>query len=189
MFISLKLQFYIKKKIHLHADLLTILTIWAVIKKNNLHNITSNFVITKNGKSWSASQFICHNFIKQKSLWLSQSCVSVFKRRWRSLAWWSRLTWHRRWLWDSAYPSLRTAWAMSSPAFWRNPLSGSSCASCILMATSSAACSRTARPSTRKVGEKKSSVFCLLTEKLRPRVPGGLILIQFCLRVLSRVQS
>lgn len=140
---------------------------------SHFQNITSNCVIIKNGKSQIANEFICPHFIRQRNQWFLQVC-SVFQLKWRSLVWWSRLTWHQRWLWDSAYPSLRTAWVMSSLAFWRNPLSGSSCASCILMATSSAACSRTARPSTRKVGEKK--ILCILSadwkvETFCPRWP------------------
>lgn len=72
---------------------------------------------------------------------------------WRSLRWWSRSTWLLLWPWDLACPSPRTAWAALSPTSWRKPRSETSCASCISMATSSAACSETARPATRKVGQ------------------------------------
>lgn len=72
---------------------------------------------------------------------------------WRGLRWWSRSTWLPLWPWDSACPSPRTAWAASSRTSWRKPRSETSCASCISMATSSAACSETARPATRKVGQ------------------------------------
>lgn len=82
------------------------------------------------------------------------TCFLSCQWEWRSLELWSRLTWLPHWPWDWACPFLKTALAVSSQVSWRKPRSVTSCASCISMATSSAACSKTASQTMKKVGCK-----------------------------------